>query len=248
MTEQEQQEKWIDKIQKLIRKAESTNSPHEAEALYAKAQALMTQWAIDEAMLSREGKSSDKIVTEHFTMKRSGLFNAMVEMAVEIADANGVRCLLYSPERFKEHAGVDFIGWKSDVDKVKMLYTSMWLQCAREQNREMPDYIKKSSGAGKWRRSYRSAYARRIGERLREVKRVTEQEAIKDSGSSSGMELAIIDRGKQVQLYMDSLNTRPSKQRRTQTDWAAADAGRSAANRADLGQTRVGGSRGELNK
>lgn len=242
-----EQEKWIDKIQKLIRKAESASGP-ESETFFAKAQELMTLWAIDEAMLSVQGKSDDKIVTEHFTMKRSGLFNAMVEMAVEVADANGVRCLLYSPERFKTYAGVDFIGWKSDVDKVKMLYTSLWLQCAREQNREMPDDIKKSSGAGKWRRSYRSAYARRIGERLREVKRVTEQEAIKTSGSSNGMELAIIDRGKQVQLYMDSLNTKPARQRRTQTDWEAAASGRSAANRADLGQTRVGGNRGELNK
>jgi Protein of unknown function (DUF2786) len=244
-----EQEKWMDKIQKILAKAERAGTQEEADVFFAKAQELMTKWGIEESMLAKEGKSTDEIIREHITLNRSGLFKSMVQMFVAVAIPNDVKVLLYSPSQYKKYAGVDLIGWKSDVEKVKMMYASLWIQSAMEQKRSMPAEVKTRNwtGVDRWRRSFRLHYAYRIGERLDEIKRITVQDQVSHSADGNGMQLAIIDRGKAVQSYMNKIPTKAAQNRSVKTDWDGANAGRSAANRADLGQTRVGRNpKGEL--
>src|SRR5215831_9905788 len=64
------QKDWARKIDAMLRKAESTNHPEEADAFIRSAQALMTKYAIDEAMLESarraKGEGRDEIVEEEF--------------------------------------------------------------------------------------------------------------------------------------------------------------------------------------
>lgn len=247
------QEKWLDKVEKLLAKANRAGTPEEAEAFYTKAQELMVRWSIDEAMLQKAGKSQDELVTEHVEMKRSGLFNTYVELWSAIARANDVKILVYKLGDWRI-PGVDLIGWKSDIDKVKMLYASFMIQSQRERNNSIPDYMRQgerwsnSAEVARWRKSFQVGYARRIGRRLREAKARTQTEVVTTSKASSGMELAIKDRSAAVTDYFDSIPKGKGRSSRMKLDYEAMGSGASAADRADLGHTRMGGQRGKLDR
>lgn len=245
------QEKWLDKVEKLLAKANRAGTPEEAEAFYTKAQELMVRWSIDEAMLQKAGKSQDELVTEHVEMKRSGLFKTYVRLWSEIAKANDVKILMYSPGDWRV-PGVDLIGWKSDVDKVKMLYASFMIQSQRERNKSIPDYMRQgerwsnSAEVARWRKSFQIGYASRIGRRLREAKARTQTEVVTNSKASSGMELAIKDRSEAVKDYFNSIPSHKGRNSSMKLDYEAMGSGAAAADRADLGQDRMGGQRGKL--
>lgn len=85
-------EKTIDKVLKLLAKAESTTEA-EAEALTAKAAELMMREAIDEAMLAKaQGKTLDEIITRKFTFERSYAL-PMQQLAFAIGRGHGFKLL-----------------------------------------------------------------------------------------------------------------------------------------------------------
>jgi len=120
---------WADKIAKLLRKAEDTDNPHEAEAFTEKAQELMTQYAITEAMLrEREDKPAEEIVEE--TIECAGVHRHVLKsLAGAIVDANACQWFYRnftdsSPRRID----VVTIGYESDVARIRLLHTSVQLQ------------------------------------------------------------------------------------------------------------------------
>jgi hypothetical protein len=233
-------QKWIDRIKKLLERAEHPRTPQdEAESCYAKAQELMTKWAIEESMLhATQRKSTDQIIKKEVKLSRSGLFDAMVQMYAAVAAPNDVKVLVRS-KQWKDLAGVVLIGYESDIAKVEMLYASIWIQCAREQNREIPDIL--TGGArGRWRRSFRISYAYRIGDRLMEARRSTVEE---EESSTPGTALVLRSRTEEVEEFFASIPKGQARASRRSIDWDGASKGRSAADRADIGQPRVGGSR-----
>lgn len=237
------QEKWMDKIEKLLAKANRAGSQEEADTFYGKAQELMAKWSIDEAMLQKSGKSHDELITEHVTMKRSGLYRTFVELWSAVARNNDVKILVYSPSKFRE-PGVDLIGWKSDVEKVKMLWQSLMIHSQRERNNAIPDWMKQqdrwsnSAEVARFRKSFMVGYANRIGQRLAEARRRVQQEAT-DADTSSGVALAIRDRSAAVQDYFDAIPKGKARTSRMKIDAAGHASGREAADRADLGQDRL---------
>src|SRR4026208_2027649 len=86
------QEKYAEKIAALLRKAEST-TPEEAELLVEKAQQLMTQYAISEAMLdAARGVERDEI--DQTPIKMTGVFReAIGELLWAIAASNNCRAV-----------------------------------------------------------------------------------------------------------------------------------------------------------
>jgi hypothetical protein len=234
----------IDKVQKLLHKAERAGTQAEAETYYSKAQELMTKWAIDDAMLAMtEEKPSDEIVTEHVTVKRSSYFKAYTTLIAGIARVNGARSLLYTPNSWGPKAGVDLIGWKTDIERIMMLYTSLVLQLSRERNRQIPEQLRDLGGNDKnvalWRNSFSMGYANTIITRLYEQDRITRAHAVKDDTTGSLLP-ALRSREDQVKAFMDGIPTKKLKQRTSKYDYGGYNAGREAANRADLGNTRVG--------
>ena len=147
----------------LLAKAEATDFPDEADALSAKAQALMAKFALDRAMVEAAGTDAPPAgpaarrlwLEPPYVSAKSHLVDA-------VAAANGCRAVTATDLGF-----ITVVGDEADLQLVEMLVTSLLVQATREMLRAGG---RRSAGVGTTR-SYRHAflisYAVRIGERLR---------------------------------------------------------------------------------
>jgi hypothetical protein len=219
---------WLRKVQALLAKAESTEFPAEAETLLAKAQELMARHAIDEAMLQQAGAARrDEIVSETvivdppYASARSALLGA-------VARANDCRLVMARSGRGAQHCVL--VGHRSDVDGSITLFAALSVHATRSMLAEpVPPY----DTPRRFRHAFVLAYASRIAERLQAATRAARAEAERTIGTSVSVVLA--DRFP---------HTRPA--RRMSSSMAGHRSGRAAADRADVGQTAVRGTRGDL--
>jgi hypothetical protein len=239
----------MDKIEKLLAKAQRAGTQEEADAFYDKAQELMVKWSVDEAMLQKSGKSHDELVTVHINMKKNGLFRVYVDLWVAVSKSNDVKVLMYAPGSWSS-PGVDLIGWKTDVTKVQALFGSLIIHSQKERNNSIPEELKQvsnwsnSADVTRWRKSFMVGYASRISARLRETKKVVvEQETTK----RSSVALALVDRSQAVDAYYNEIpGIKKSRSRSMRLDSEGYGAGQTAADKADIGQTRFKGAPGQL--
>lgn len=150
------------RVRNLLAKAEATEFPEEAEALSAKAQELMTRYALERAVL--DAGTSDRgagpiacrlWLDPPYVGAKSMLANA-------VAAANRCRTVLSEKLGF-----VTVLGHQSDLETVELLTTSLLVQAARAMlafGRSTPAGGHSRSAA--FRQSFLLAYAGRIGERL----------------------------------------------------------------------------------
>lgn len=241
----------IDKIQKLLAKAERAGTPEEADAFFSKAQELMTLWAIDEAMLATKGKQANDVVTHEQVETNKTYAKQEAYLWTAVGRPNGVAVLMSPPGHQRPY--VMLIGFKSDIERLKLLVTSLNVQCATQATRMFRAHVetlrsKPTAMEGYvWRRSFRVGFASRIGTRLEDIKAATVNEADKTSG---GTLLPALRSRSQDVLEYTAANFRVGKasNRQKSYDSSGASAGRAAADRADLGQSRMGtGARGALN-
>lgn len=158
------QEKVLVRVRSLLAKAESTDFDDEAEALSAKAQELMSRYALDRALLDHGHGARQQA-----TLSRIWLDNPYVtakSMLVEaVASANRCRTILVDRWGF-----TTVVGDEVDLRVVELLATSLLLQGARAMFSTGSQ--RASNGVSRtrsFRQSFLVAYAGRIGERLREV-------------------------------------------------------------------------------
>ncbi|MEU8511814.1 DUF2786 domain-containing protein [Kitasatospora sp. NPDC048722] len=149
--------RMLARIRALLAKAESTEYPEEAEALTAKAQQLMAQHSIDEALLAAAGADRDAPAA-----LRIGVDNPYEGPKTMLLDAVAAanRCRVVWA---KEFGFCTVVGFDGDLDGVELLYTSLLVQATHALNK---------AGAGRdsrtkaFRQSFLVAYAARIRERL----------------------------------------------------------------------------------
>jgi hypothetical protein len=158
-------ERVLSRIRALLAKAESTTFAAEAETFTAGAQALMARHSIDHALLAALGQSS----SEGATGARIGIDNpyeapkAMLLGAV--AGANRCRTV-WSRELGFSTA----IGFPADLDAVELLFTSLLVQATTAMMKagsRADDYGRSCTRS--FRKSFLTAYASRIGQRLAET-------------------------------------------------------------------------------
>ncbi len=158
----------LERIRGLLAKAESTTFPEEADALTAKAQELMTRYAIDQAMVAQAGggrvPSVRRVwIDDPYAGPKSLLLS-------EIAGANRCRAVWHKA------LGVSTVfGFEPDLDAVELLYTSLLVQASPGM---------KASTSRAFRQSFLVAFASRIGARLREAAEASVAEAAEEHGSS----------------------------------------------------------------
>lgn len=147
------QAKMLTKVRALLAKAESTEFSAEAEALTAKAQALMTRHSIDEALLTAdEGGSFDVrgvrvLIDQPYALEKATLLHV-------VAEANRVRAI------WNDFAScVTLVGQPTDIAQVDLLFTSVLVQATRSMTQQ-------SGSSTAFRRAFLHAFAVRIGERL----------------------------------------------------------------------------------
>jgi len=260
------QEKYADRIAKLLRKAEST-TPEEAEALFAKAQELMAKYAIDAAMLRAAGNLSQKddpLTEEEFVTV--GIYrHALYMIDFYVLSVNGCEVVEFtgSPWRtidgrtFKQTRVLKAVGYKSDLDRARVLLTSLKLQCMRAETSwwKENEYLYKSMSNGdqhKARRGFMFSFGKGANKKMQDAVAAARKTAETENTSGTSVALVLRDKGQMVRDEFEKRhpNLRSSRSRISQGDAYAREHGYAAGQRADTstGGSAMGGKRKEINR
>lgn len=239
------EDKMIDKIVKLLAKAEKAGTPEEAEAFSAKAQELMTKWTIDElSVAAAQGRASevqDTITKEY--VKVSGTYpKAEAFLYQEVARANDCRVAFDSYGK-----RVLIVGYSRDLTNVKLLTASLLIQCQRLCNQAVknePDWrVQRPMDKHVYRRSFKEQFASTVGRRLASARKEVIAEA---DGSLLPM---LASKASLVDDFVADLGWGAGRASRSRHSVRGSNAGRDAGSRADVGSPRVGqGVRGALGR
>lgn len=229
------QEKWTDKVAALLRKAESTTSEEEAELFFAKAQELITKHGLDELAVQaakNAGQSYDFGEVGKTIIKVSSSYSKQDALLVQaVAKANDCR-ILWDRHRHE----VWLYGHDGDRTNVELLYTSLLLFLTRETLRYRKTTGLKGTPLYIAARSFREGFANRIEKRLQEMRNATIKQYV-DEGNP--LLPALASKKDAVEKAMAGYAGK-AKRSHQKHNYAAAQAGHQAANRADLGGPRIG--------
>jgi len=261
--------KYAEKIAALLAKAEGTTFQEEADAFLAKAQELMTRWAIDEAMIDNaRGVERDVIEQREFVY---GGFYASDKggLTWPIVRANGCRGVYTSSgswggtrtigdKAYRMWYQLTATGFRSDLNRVSMLEASLQLQMAQALNtwwkEEDRSWMSKSENV-RARRSFMEGFASGVHTKLNEATKAGREAAAKDQAERAGtteaeatesVALVLRSRKDRVDDWMDNHygTLRSGRASYRSVNASALGAGRSAGTRADIGQPGVGGRKG----
>lgn len=241
-------EKYIDKVMKLLAKAEKT-TPEEAEALVAKATELMVRHEIDEAMLATaQGLRVQDTIVEKRILFRGTYSIGQRDLMFAVGRAQGFRLI-------QGGSGAliwgTWIGFKRDIAAAEMLLTSLLIQQAREANRFMKDNPPPDHATAfekfALKRSHTLGFAEGVGSIIRQARRAATEEAqaahaAASPDSDTSVALVLKSKDEQVKDWYDTRygKLRAGRARRLSTSYSARDAGVSAGRSANLGGTAVG--------
>ncbi|WP_235174612.1 DUF2786 domain-containing protein [Tomitella biformata] len=224
--------KILGRIRGLLAKAESTDFPEEAETLTAKAQELITRYAIDSALLHRFDTGYDYSIRGKRVHLDNPYLKEKVQLLTEIGQVNSVRTVWSD-----KLAIATIVGAPADMEQVELLYTSLLIQATRAMQSTESRHTPQSTAA--FRRAFLLGYAVRIGQRMREARETATAETAADAGVSMGELVPVLAaRTAAVDLEFSRLFPQTKSSRSRSVDAAGWHAGSAAADRARLG---VGG-------
>lgn len=219
----------LDRVRKLLAKAESTTFESEAEAFFAKASALMTEHALDEALL-RDGKPVNETPV-HVTLKVPAPYTTP-KVTILSAVAKASRCqVVWSNRTSTAH----LFGFATDVEYVQALWTSLLSFASQGAMRQEGDPYRYRNNVRAVRAAFLTGFAARIGQRLQEANREAEQ--------SKGMSMALVlaDRSALVRDAMKDAFPKTVQRRSTVGNRSGYYAGQAHANRYSFAKGVSGG-------
>ena len=258
-------ETMIEKITKLLAKAENTTNAEEAEAFSAKATKLMIKWSIDEAVIQArrsDGGKPDEIITKRIAV-RTTFWKAHRELGFAVGYGFGFKLLQANHSSEKGANGsFTWIGFESDISKAELLYTSLLIQCQRALTsftaewKQTYYYLPKHE-EWKSRRAFIMGFATEIQGRLQTQRRAAEKEA-KAADVAAGpvpvgtpsVELVLVSKQEKLRDYYDQRYGKLRSGRATSVGMGVGgyNSGRVAGAAANLGGTGITGSRGSIGK
>lgn len=251
--------KYAERIAKLLAKAESTTYQEEADSLFAKAQALMTEHSITASMIADAGGAAADILGDgaiHFT----GIFQKVtMRLAFNVAANNNVKCVyreLTDYERNskgkqvrKNSVKVTMFGFSSDIANVELLVNSLQLQCAQAMQRwakDDPIFALASTPMEKFKekREFIIGFSLEINDRMKKA-RIEGQRAAAEAAKARGVanatsSVALVVQSKE-QLVSEGFNKKFPHLRngksgiQSRGSSASTNAGRAAGAHANLG-------------
>ncbi len=231
----------LSRVRALLAKAESTTFEAEAETFTAGAQALMARHSIDAAMLAAGSATAGQAQGRRVWVDRPYEPPKVLLLDV-VATANRCRTVWS-----KELGFVTVIGFWADLEATETIFTSLLVQAThavRDQGSRSTRYGQ--SRTRSFRQSFLTAYAQRVGERLRDVTdeetaSAVSRESSPDSGPGSELVRVLGARAQAVDDTVSELF--PALRTRSlgsTTDAEGWHAGRRAADAAALfGQGHV---------
>ncbi|MEJ8277751.1 DUF2786 domain-containing protein [Pseudonocardia spirodelae] len=229
----------LDRIRKLLAKAERAGTPDEAEIYTDKAFALMARHGIDEALLAgRAGPARADPIGRTRVVVDNPYSGAKARLLGWTASALRCRWVMHD-QRGGSVAAVTVFGFASDRERVELLYTSLLLQATAALAAVRPPDPRESVAA--YRRSWIYGFAGRVHERLLEAERTALGDDEAETGrAAASTELVLADRGAEVDRAYDAEFGRLRRARRPQVSGTGFRHGAAAADRADLGGSRLG--------
>lgn len=250
----------LEKIAKVLAKAERTDNEHEADAFFKHAQLLASRHSIDLARarstIAKSEKREEPIQRTITVGAKGAMGNArMVSLFLEIARANDLKCNIAHNSTY-----VVAFGFPSDIEVTEALYANLVHQMVEGANA----YLK--SGAHKddavWcyrtgqfkpvngrtaRLNFYDSFTSRIGGRLSEAKREAEAAAKaadedRQVELSSGTELVLAEKKAEVDAFYEkrsnargswrggSRSTNSGSQSARNAGWAAGGNARMGSN------------------
>lgn len=262
---QEDRQRKLEQIQALLAQAESTDFPEEAKTFSAKAQELMTRYAVDQAMLEALGKkfAPDKVV--HYDVQVNGPHEVeKITLLYVIATVNGVMAVrspkyesawrghIQSVERVTKRIDdnpkargsfrvLHLTGFERDIEATLDLYTSLTVQMTREMlTVGCPAYENK----GTWTAHFIRGYAVGIQGRLVAARQAVRAQAAKDFVAAGGGNLLPVLASKEAQVKSEFEERWGGRLGRGRSSYIRGGSGyasgKAAAGRADTGQPGVG--------
>lgn len=217
----------------LLRQAESTDNPHEAEAFMEAAQRLATVTAIDLAVARAHTATRERRQTPVQRAiaigepGRKGL-RTYVQLFVAIAAANDVKCDVAS-----NSTRVFAYGFDSDLDTCEALYSSLLMQMVRASDAYLRSGAHRPVAGVTARLNFQLAFAARIGQRLAETKRDVEASAVgADPDEATGTALVLRDKQIELRDFYSQTSQARGTWRGPQSGVARSDKARRAGDRA----------------
>jgi hypothetical protein len=230
---------WLGRVQALLAKAERTDFPEEAEALLAKAQDLMARHAISEAMVEAgRARAGDRTgaVTSLRVVVDAPYAGAKRTLLGAVASANSCRTV-YLGGGTGSGQPCQVFGHPSDLANVETLFASLSLQAVRAM---VTAPVPPGDTPRRFRHAFLLAYAARVGQRLRETGEAARAEAQAARGRGAEVAVVLARRDAEVDRALREAFPRTRSARSTASSGAGWRSGRSAADRAGLGQRGLG--------
>lgn len=210
----------MDKVRALFAKAESTDYEPEADALNAKAQELITRYALDAAALLQDSDSGPAEVVVRTVTVPGPYQRARTTLLGNVGKANC--CYVAWTPRVKN---ATIAGTEANITVALALWQSLMTQGDRMLLQQTPVGNTRSYRASWW-----YSYASRVGARLHR----TQREVAGDL-----LPVLVSERDRAEALIREQFSMRASSTSiRNAHGWSA---GRSAADRADVGNPSFGG-------
>lgn len=241
--------KQLDKIRKLLNMAERAATDEEADAFNRRAEQLMADWGIEAAQLAATGQATDNIelrivdVDAPYGTAKSHLLSSV---------ARPMRC---QTVRHAHRRGGGYsctvIGYRSDIERVELLYTSLLVQATAQLLRVRPPAYSGES-VKSFRRAWLYAYGQAVNDRLTtSERRAADQAAAGDhhataatsTAMSTAMSTALVLRDREQRVEDEKHRAFPHLVTRSVSLTSAGGygAGYRAGHTADLGASRVHG-------
>ena len=212
------------RVRALLAKAESTEYDEEAEALSAKAQELISRYALDRLLEDGPAKDNSDLQVRRLWLDRPYV-RAKTLLVSAVASANRCRAARADQLGFSV-----VVGSAADLDAVELLVTSLLVQA----DAAMLRHGRRTSANGttrtkSFRQSFLTAYALRVADRL--------ERANAEAARAAGADLLPVLRSQEAKVAEEFLRLVPhSVGRRTSVSnsegWTA---GLAAADLAELG-------------
>src|ERR1700753_3088242 len=191
-------DKMLARIAALLRQAEGTDNPHEADAFMSAAQRLATTASIDLAVArshsaTRSAAQAPTPRTIHIGMAGSRGLRTYVQLFVLIASANDVRCDVASNSTF-----VYAYGFAEDIDASHALYASLVVQMVRASDAYLASGAHRPTPTITARLNFQLAFGARVGHRLAEAREQTQRDAKKGRRRPAGAANAL--RNKEIEI------------------------------------------------
>ncbi|WP_158888239.1 DUF2786 domain-containing protein [Amycolatopsis anabasis] len=223
------------RVRKLLAKAEDPAvTEAEAELYNTKAAELIARYGIDRAMLAADDHTSDEVATV-----RVRLDNPYSRDKAELMSsiAQPLRCRTVFHQLGKSVSAVTVFGYRSDLERAELLFTSLLLQAGTQLTRVRPDSWWGYESVSAYRRTWLHGFSVAVHRRLAEAERRAVADHTATTAAGRPTDLVLRDRKAVVdQAYAEQFGGLRTMGRRKLSGSGYSD-GHHAGQRASLDTT-----------